>query len=105
MDVIWIKLERKRRLKEQVWVVRGLENATKLVVNAQPCLGGGRALFGVHRTPKIKKTTALALCFASDLLQRNMARLNAGHPRAVHRHPLQCAQISSDTLSYFGHNS
>jgi hypothetical protein len=39
MELIWINLEKKRRRKEQVWVVRGTENVTKLVANAQPSLG------------------------------------------------------------------
>ena len=45
-----MKLEKKMRRKEQVWVVRGSENATKLVPNAQPFLGGGTTLSGVHQT-------------------------------------------------------
>jgi hypothetical protein len=45
------QLEKKKIRKEQVWVVRGSENATKLVANAQPNLGGGTALSGVHRHP------------------------------------------------------
>jgi hypothetical protein len=60
------------------------ENATKVVANAQPSLGGGTSLSCVHRTPQCGGTTT---------------------PCTVHRHPLQRAHFSSTTLSYFGHNS
>ena len=46
-----INLVKKMRRKEQVWVVRGSKNTTKLVANVQPSLGGDTALFGVHWTP------------------------------------------------------
>jgi hypothetical protein len=46
--------------------------------------GGGIALSGVHRTPQGGGTATLG---------------------KVHCHPLQCANFSTATLSYFGHNS
>jgi hypothetical protein len=47
LKLVWINLELKRRRKEQVWVVRGLENAPELVANMQSfpvCTGHPRAV-------------------------------------------------------------
>jgi hypothetical protein len=39
LELIWINSELKMRRKEQIWRVRGLENALELVANVQPFLG------------------------------------------------------------------